>query len=90
MVRKAGLIGAVAGAALLATSAGRRQVGRAAALVKGRGHEAGDPFAVDTTPTKEEIAASQPPTPGTVALAAGAPNAPDLDVIVGDDAPAKS
>lgn len=89
MVRKARLIGAVAGAALLATRMGRRQLGRVAALAKGPAGNVGDPLAVEPTPTKEEIAAGQPPTPGTLAVPVGAPNAPDLDVIVGDHSPAK-
>lgn len=33
---------------------------------------------------RQDLAAELPPTPGTVAVAVGAPNAPDLDVIAGD------
>lgn len=33
---------------------------------------------------RQDFAADLPPTPGTVAVAVGAPNAPDLDVVAGD------
>jgi hypothetical protein len=100
MLSKKRLLGAVVGAVMVGTRIGREQLGKIVGLVKQRlGGGGSDPFAVAPTDRdvpldvsaadlppeqRQAFAAEHPPTPGTVAVAVGAPNAPDLEVIAGD------
>lgn len=84
------LVGAALGAALLGTRLGREQLGKVMGMVNRRlGGGNADPLAdvtaQDLPPeVRQDFAADLPPTPGTVAVAVGAPNAPDLEVVAGD------
>ena len=94
MLSKKRLVGAALGAAAVGTRVGREQIGKIVAAVRGRlgGGSRRDTAAIppgasaaDLPPEqRQDFAAKLPPTPGTVAVAVGAPNAPDLDVIAGE------
>ncbi|MGQ0843089.1 MAG: hypothetical protein ACT4QF_03030 [Sporichthyaceae bacterium] len=78
------LITGLAVAALAGTRAGRDQIGRLVGLVKqrvGGAAEPTDPATGGPPSVAEEVFTAEHPTPGTVAAAVGAPNAPDPDVI---------
>ncbi len=93
MFSKKSLVGAVFGAAVMGTRVGRELAGKVVGQVRRQLGMGGgsDPFAVVppdpatlSDGERQDLAALLPPTPGTVAVAVGAPNAPDLDVIAGD------